>query len=119
MRRLVPFLAATLLALTDQAQAHAHLRSSTPANQSTLASAPAALSLEFNEAVQLTALTLQKSTGTPQKIAPLPAAASKTITLALTALDAGRYLITWRAVSDDRHIVSGKVEFTIAPPPAR
>ena len=87
MQRLIPILAAAILAFTDQAHAHAHLRSSTPANHSTLSSAPTTVTLEFHEAVQLTALSLQKSDGAPHKIAPLPGAASKTFTLPLPAID--------------------------------
>jgi methionine-rich copper-binding protein CopC len=119
MKRLIPVVAAILIAFAARTHAHAHLHSSTPANHSTLASAPTSITLEFQEAVQLTALAIQKSNATLQKIGPLPTTASRTFTLPLPALDAGHYVVTWRAVSDDRHVMSDKLEFTVSPAPAK
>jgi len=114
MKHLSPLMALVLMAFASQSHAHAHLHSTKPANHSTLSTAPTTVSLEFEEAVQLTALAIQKGDATAQKIAPLPAEPSKTFTLPLPAIGSGHYVVTWRAVSDDRHVMSGKLDFTVS-----
>lgn len=101
------------LAVAGIANAHAHLHMSAPANHSTVTAAPKQLTLEFNEAVQLTALTMQKGDSKATDVGPLPAMAMKEFTLTLPTLDAGNYIVKWRALSDDGHIMADKILFTI------
>lgn len=96
------------------ASAHAHLHKSDPANNSTITAAPKNLALEFNEAVKLTALSLQKGDEKAKDLGPLPTTAAKEITVAMPSIAPGSYIVKWRAMSDDNHIMSGKVLFTIA-----
>jgi methionine-rich copper-binding protein CopC len=95
------------------AQAHTHLQKSTPAANSTGA-APEQLMLQFSEATRLTALTLQKE-GVPEarKLGPLPAQPDKLIHLAAPRLDPGAYVLSWRALGDDGHVMSGTLRFTV------
>ena len=94
-------------------QAHTHLQHSMPQADSSGA-APEHIMLEFNEATQLTALTVQKEGGgDAQKIGPLPGTPEKTIHVAAPKLEPGTYVLTWRAVGDDKHIMSGTVRFTV------
>ena len=111
MRSIVVFLAA--LGFAGVAAAHAHLQNSAPANHSALAVAPTQVTLNFHEAVQLTALSVQAGSAKPQKLGPLPSETSKTFKLPLPSLDTGAYVITWRAVSEDRHVMSGTIAFTV------
>lgn len=69
--------------------------------------------LQFNEATQLTVLTLQKDKSQPQKLEPLPSTAAKSITVPLPTIDAGTYVASWRAIGDDGHVVSGTFSFTV------
>lgn len=101
------------LAVAGVANAHAHLHMSTPANHSTVAVAPKQITLEFNEAVQLTGLTVQKGDSKASDLGPLPATAMKAYTFTLPALDAGNYIVKWRALSDDGHVMADKILFTI------
>ena len=103
------------IAVTGLTQAHAHLQSSVPANHATLSVAPRSLTLEFEESVQLTALSIKKGDGAAKKIAPLPAAASKEFALPLPTIEPGAYVITWRAVGDDGHVTSATIQFSILP----
>ncbi len=113
-KKLVPLMALLVgVALSGVASAHAHLHSSVPANHSTVAEAPKQIALEFNEPVQLTAVTVQKGDGPATKLGPLADAASKTFSLALPTLEAGSYIVKWRAVSDDGHVMADKVLFTV------
>jgi methionine-rich copper-binding protein CopC len=102
-----------LLLASAGAQAHAHLQQSTPADGSTVATAPAKLVLRFSEAAQLTSLSITKEGGAKQELAPLPDQAQTTIVVALPALTPGRYAVSWRAVSADGHMMPGTIHFTL------
>jgi methionine-rich copper-binding protein CopC len=95
------------------ALAHAHLKQATPADGSVLSAAPAQFTLTFDEAAQLTALTLQKSGGPAQKIAPLPSMPAATFRLAAPNMTPGDYELKYRVLSDDSHVVSGSIKFTL------
>jgi methionine-rich copper-binding protein CopC len=105
----------TLLLWPLAAFAHAHLQQALPADGSVVSSAPAQFTLKFSEAAQLTALSLQKQ-GEPQarKIEPLPTAASAQFNVPAPKLDPGVYELRFRVVSDDSHVVSGSIHFTVA-----
>jgi copper resistance protein C len=95
------------------AQAHTHLQKSTPAADS-VGAAPEQLVLQFSEATRLTALTLQKDGGQEaRKLGPLPAQPDKLIHLAAPKLDPGAYVLGWRALGDDGHVMSGTLRFTV------
>lgn len=113
MRSIVVFLAA--LGFAGIAAAHAHLQSSTPANHGVLAVAPTEVTLNFQEAVQLTALSIQAGNAKPQKLRSLPSDISKTFKLPLPSLGTGAFVIAWRAVSEDRHVMSSTISFTVQP----
>lgn len=115
MKKYLSLITLAALGFTGLAHAHAHLHKSDPANNSTVTTAPKNIALEFNQAVQLTAVSLQKGDTKLQDLGPLPAAANKQYSLALPALDAGNYIVNWRALSADKHIMSGKVSFKIEP----
>ncbi len=100
--------------MAETAQGHAHLEKSTPADGSTLSAAPSAVEMTFSEAARLTALSIQKDAEPAQAIRALPAAVDKTLRVALPTLAAGSYALTWRALSQDGHITSGTLHFTIA-----
>jgi copper transport protein len=95
------------------AHAHAHLQQATPADGSVLESAPTELVLRFSEAAQLTALTIAKQGGAQQKVTQLPQKLQSQIVVALPPLAPGSYVVSWRAVSADGHVVPGKIHFTL------
>ena len=113
MKSLVPIVAVAALAVANVASAHAHLHMSMPANHGVVEEAPKQISLQFNEPVQLTSVTIQKGDGPATKLGPLPDAAAKDFTLPAPMLDAGSYIVKWRAVSDDGHIMADKLLFTV------
>jgi methionine-rich copper-binding protein CopC len=109
--------AVALVAFSGVVQAHAHLDKSVPAANSTLATAPRQVELQFNEAVRLTALTVQAGDAKPQEIGPLPKTTSNRITVPMPPLAAGSYTIAWRAVGGDSHVMSGKILFRVGAKP--
>jgi methionine-rich copper-binding protein CopC len=106
-------LGATLLALASLAHAHAHLTSSAPADASTLSTSPPSLVLNFSEAAVLTAASIQKAGAAPRKLLPLPTRAAAQVSFALPALTPGAYVVSWRALGADGHIMPGRLGFTI------
>jgi copper resistance protein C len=113
MKTSIPWIAIAALSISGIARAHAHLHSSTPVNHSTLLVAPKAISLEFEESVRLTSLSIRKGDGETHKIGPLPATESKTFALPLPAIDAGSYVVTWRALSADGHVMFATIQFSV------
>jgi methionine-rich copper-binding protein CopC len=105
----------TLAALAAlSAQAHTELTLSVPADGATVAVAPEKLELRFSEPVRLTALAIRKGDAPKQDLAPLPAGDNAQFAVALpAALDVGHYAVTWRALSEDTHVVSGEFTFTV------
>jgi methionine-rich copper-binding protein CopC len=119
LSRILSFAAVASLALSGTAFAHAHLKSSVPADRATVKVAPTELDLTFSEELNL------KFTGV--KIMGLGKAEVKTGTATLMdadkglmvplsqKLDAGAYTVEWHALSADGHKTNGKYSFTIAP----
>lgn len=101
------------LMLAISAQAHTHLKSATPAEGSTVKSAEQ-ITLTFSEKATVTALTLQKEGGDERKLTPPAEAATDHVTVAAGKLEPGKYTLNWRVVSDDKHVMSGKLHFTVS-----
>ncbi|MGA2397645.1 MAG: copper resistance CopC family protein [Steroidobacteraceae bacterium] len=104
--------AAGLLPLA--ALAHAKLLSTAPATGEQLAAAPKALTLRFNEAVQIGVLKVSAD----GKDVPIEldrgAAASPTVTVALPVLAPATYRVQWSALTvDDGHVVKGTFSFVV------
>jgi len=98
----------------QQVQAHTYLAESVPADSAVLVEAPKEIVLTFSTDVRLTALTLQGSSGEPQKLGPVPEETEQRVLVAIEHnLVPGTYLLTWRAVGADTHVVSGEIHFSV------
>jgi methionine-rich copper-binding protein CopC len=104
------------MVIATSAFAHAHLKSQTPAADSTVA-APANLRLTFSEGVEasFTKVTLTKD-GAPVAVKALATEGSDKKTLIVTPvapLSAGEYKVEWHAVSVDTHNSEGAYQFKV------
>jgi methionine-rich copper-binding protein CopC len=110
------FACAPLLAATP-ALAHSELRSSSPASGARLAGPPAALVLNFNEPVQVTATRLYREGGGEIEL-PRPRATEsvRVHQVAAPTLAPGAYRLDWRIISADGHPVGGAIRFTVTAP---
>ena len=106
--------ALALITFAVTASAHAHLQKSSPADNSVITTSPVNLVLNFSEAARLTALSIQKGSEPEQKIKPLPTTAAAQISVPLPPLTPGTYSVSWHVVSDDGHVMSGALHFTLA-----
>lgn len=113
VKGLIPCAALVLLLGSGIVHAHAHLTYSVPADGSVLAVAPAQLTLRFSESARLTALSIEPAGGSRQKLTPLPTAEAAEISVKLPPLKPGSYLLTWRVVGHDGHVVPGQLRFTL------
>lgn len=107
-----------LLMFALTASAHAHLQKSSPADGSVIKTSPSNLVLNFSAVARLTALSIQQGDEPEQNLKPVPSAAARQISVPLPPLTPGRYAVTWRVVSDDGHVMSGTLHFTLADGPA-
>jgi methionine-rich copper-binding protein CopC len=104
-----------LMTLSALTWAHTHLVKAVPADGSTVSAPLPKFVLTFAEPAKLTALSLQKGAEPAKKLGPLPADPAAEISIPAPPLAAGKYVLSWRAVSDDGHVMPGKVTFTVAP----
>jgi len=44
----------------------------------------------------------------------LPTAATAKVTVPVPVIGSGNYIVKWRAVGDDNHVMNGKFIFTVA-----
>ncbi len=107
-------LMAIMLGFVGMAQAHTHLESAMPADNSVLTSPPAQLMLHFSEPTRLTAVTIQKDgEKEQQRVDALPKEPAAALSVPVAPLAPGKYIVNWRAVGDDNHLMSGSLHFTI------
>ena len=102
------------IAFAVTAHAHAHLLNSSPTADSVIATSPPKLVLNFSEAAQLAALSIQKDGDPQQKLKPPLTDAAPQISVPLPPLTPGVYTLSWRVLSADGHVVSGALRFTLS-----
>lgn len=110
---------ASVLLATSPAWAHAHLVSSNPAANATVAAAPKAITLTFNEklapAFSKFELTMPEMNGMKVAVKTTVSKDGKSIIgTPQGALMKGAYKIVWTAASADGHKMTGEVVFRVA-----
>ncbi len=112
-----PMRAAALLALLlsallpVNAQAHAVLVQSSPANNQVVKEAPTQIQLHFNEPVRIVRASARLADDTTVDLAPPGGGAD--ISLRLPSLGRGTAIVSYRVVSEDGHPVGGAVVFHV------
>ncbi|TWE11523.1 copper resistance CopC family protein [Rudaeicoccus suwonensis] len=122
MRRHLTVLGAALLlpilwlAGASSASAHDELVSTTPGAGTTVAHAPATVTLTFNESVVDTGTQVQvrSSTGAVAQTGRATVSGAVVTQPLKSNLASGDYTVVWRATSADGHPVSGTFGFTVA-----
>jgi copper resistance protein C len=106
--------------MMENAFAHAHLKAEVPAQDAIVATAPAALRLEFSEALELefSGVTLSDASGKNVATGTASLAPDSNMALLITLngrLAAGVYTVAWHALSRDGHKTKGSYSFTVRP----
>ena len=96
------------------ALAHSPLADSTPEAGSELREAPVSMTLFFAGPMRLTRVTLARDGGekTPLEISVGDFATDYEIPLGITG--PGEYVLGWRGISADGHVLSGEIPFRVA-----
>jgi methionine-rich copper-binding protein CopC len=107
-----------LLALASRpAEAHAQLQSSLPTEASRLDIAPTHVTLVFSEGAKLTSLKLHATGEAAARSVPPDASGVATShTIPLPTITPGSYSLDWRALSNDSHVSSGTLHFSVRLP---
>ena len=101
------------LTLIGSALAHTQLTASNPADQAMLETSPESITLSFSEAVRLTAVTVESGSES-QSLELAAGEPAAEFSVALPTLEPGDYVVQWRAVSADTHVITGEIRFSIA-----
>ncbi|MCP2678885.1 copper resistance protein CopC [Maricaulaceae bacterium NA33B04] len=114
MIRLIAAVCAAL-GLTAAALAHAGLKSSSIEDGATLDAAPASITLEFTAEVGLAAIGLETADGTALETGFSADRRFATVhTAELPDVGSGDYVLEWRALARDGHVMTGEIEFSVA-----
>ena len=114
LRRLL--LLAALLLAPSNVVAHARVVATSIEDGSRLATAPAAFDVAFSAAVGMASIVLRDGDGEAVALDYTPPRErGREFSVPLPALDAGSYRFEWRTLSADGHVMSGSIEFTLAP----
>lgn len=93
------------------ASAHASLLASDPVDGATLATAPAMLTLSFNEPVEPIAIRIIDGAGTVSAVTQIGREGANLILKPPAALGEGAHIVSWRVISADGHPVGGSLTF--------
>ena len=107
-----------VLACTAGAGAHAVLLAAEPADGSVLATAPASVTLRFNEAMSVGALTLIDARGRRRDDIRIDATEQTVIVTLPSDLPQGSQIVSYRVISADGHPVAGVISFAVGAPTA-
>lgn len=115
-RYLLLIIGAVGLALAGPAVAHSPLEKAEPADGTTVAVPPETLTLEFRDAVILTALSLKRRGEEIPVNRESRSDAETAYSIPLPPLSPGDYTVDWRALSEgDGHVMTGRLSFTVVP----
>lgn len=107
-----------LILLPTLALAHAQLISSDPSDGAVVASAPAVVTLTFNEPVSPIAIKLARPDGSVSLIDTFKSDGSAITITPPPALSNGSYALSYRVMSEDGHPIGGTLGFAIGAPSA-
>jgi copper transport protein len=115
VRAVVTALIAVALLAPASASAHATLLRTTPANGAVLATAPAKVTVEFDDTIRVAGGNAAVSNATSESVIDGAAVArGRTLTLPLRPhLADGAYSVRWSIVSDDGHREEGVIAFAV------
>jgi methionine-rich copper-binding protein CopC len=106
-----------IVALAGEADAHAKLLGTTPANGGIIA-APTEIRLKFNEPIEIKLSGIDLTTKAGEKVAvgamaADPADKAAAVVPIGSTLKPGAYKVHWHVVSDDMHKVEGNFTFEV------
>jgi methionine-rich copper-binding protein CopC len=114
MKTVIGFLALALFSTTSAYAGDTHLVESTPANDSTVTSPPAAFVFNFSKPVRFHDLDIKKDDGKSTPVGDLPTAHAASLTVTAPSLSPGHYVLDWRVFTDESTALRGRLRFTVS-----
>jgi methionine-rich copper-binding protein CopC len=114
MKTVIGFLALALFSTTSAYAGDTHLVESTPANDSTVTSPPAAFVFNFSKPVRFHDLEIKKDDGKSTPVGNLPTAHAASLTVTAPSLSPGHYVVDWRVFTDESTALRGRLRFTVS-----
>lgn len=106
-------------AAASPAFAHAHLRSATPAVDSTVQTAPTQVAITYSEGVEPKFSTIEVQDATGKRVDKqdphITPGDNKILSVSVPSLAPGAYKVIWHATAVDTHKTEGNFTFTIKP----
>lgn len=114
MKRPVAIILVGLAIVSLQAFGHTQLSGSEPADTAEVSS-PSEIVLEFSADVRLTSVDIRTVSGEAQKLGQIPQNTGRRFVIPIeSSLAPGEYLVAWRSIGADTHVVAGEFRFTVA-----
>ena len=111
---LLTTLALSVLAVSQPAFAHSMVKSSNIEVGQIYSASPSNFDIIFAHQVGLAAVTIETPLGEVIDIDfKAPKGMGDTFSIPLPALDEGDYILNWRAIAKDGHVMSDKIDFSI------
>ncbi len=106
------------LGVAGTALAHAELVSSSPANQTVVATSPPEIVLTFSESVDAleNSIRLVDAAGAQVVLGPIESSGETFIASVPSTLGEGTYIVGWQAISTDSHRIRGAFTFSVGSP---
>jgi methionine-rich copper-binding protein CopC len=95
------------------ASAHASLVRASPADQSSLATAPTTVKLSFDENIRMPSVILVTNSDGASVAAGKTSVVDNIVSTRVSTGSSGDYTVAYRVVSADGHPVSGRLSFTV------
>jgi copper resistance protein C len=118
MTRVFPLAAAACL-ISQAGFAHAFVQRASPAANSNLSTAPAAVTIIFTEGVEPGFSTIEVRNSRDLRVdnsGPHPVGRTgRQLSVGLPKLPAGKYTVIWHVTSIDTHKTEGRFDFSILP----
>jgi hypothetical protein len=117
--RSVAFAVVLVVAGIAAALAHAKMNASIPKDGETVAAGLSEIQLQFSKPLRLTLIHVRRVEGQKEITvsSELPKSFVDSANVAVDALQAGSYEVSWTAVSKDGHVMKGSFTFSVKPSP--
>lgn len=116
MRRALVVAALAVLAAPASAFAHASIESASPGYGARLAASPRAVTIRFDQTVELLPNAIEVLDADGTNFARAPHLIDRGMVAPLPRLPRGPYTVRWKALSTDSHVVSGVYTFGVGVP---
>ena len=105
-----------LFSATTLSFAHSVVSKSDPENGAHLSAAPERIEVSFSKPTRIIKASISHDEKGQEKLVLSTKEPTTKISFTPTPKDAGKYVVKWRALSQDGHVLKGSLEFSIGEP---